>query len=118
MTIIDTSVWVNHLRGTSTPLPELLTNRRALIHPFVVGELMLGGLPRDAMRILAELRRVRIASTSEVAASIGWFGLAGTGIGYVDTHLLVAAKAIKGGCLLTHDRKLHAQAERLGLAYA
>ena len=80
---------------------------------------MLGGLPK-ASKItidLNELPEAPVASTKEVAAFIGWAKMAGTGVGYVDTHLLVSAKLMPGGSILSQDRNLLAQAERLGLAY-
>ncbi len=119
MIIPDTSVWVDFFRGVSNLLADepVLAERR-LLHPFVFGELLLGGLPKEASlrAILASLRPAPVAETGEVAAFIQWAKLAGTGIGYVDTHLLVSAKMI-GGTLLTTDTNLHAQAARLGVAY-
>ncbi len=114
MTIVDTSVWVDQYLGKGTPLDRLLEHEEAVLHLFAFGELLLGGLSREAVRDLSDLPKVAPASTAEVAAG---YGLTGTGIGYVDTHLLVTANLIHGGRLLTRDRKLHAQAERLGLAH-
>jgi predicted nucleic acid-binding protein len=118
--IADTSVWVDHFRGLPTLLetePVLLTRR--LLHPFVLGELLLGGLPRDGKEWaqLNALSHAPVADPSEVNAFITWAKLTGTGIGYVDTHLLVAAKMVPNGKVLTRDNKLLAQAERLGVAY-
>jgi predicted nucleic acid-binding protein len=92
---------------------------RRLLHPFVLGELLLGGLPRDGKEWeqLNALARAPVADPSEVNAFITWAKLTGTGIGYVDTHLLLAAKLIPDGQLLTRDNKLRAQAERLGVAH-
>ena len=119
MIIPDTSIWVDLFRGGQNLLatePEL--TRRRLLHPFVNGELLLGGLPkdRDLRSALAALRPAPIADVSEVIAFIQWARLAGTGIGYVDAHLLVSAKMI-GGSILTLDNDLRANAERLGCAY-
>lgn len=119
MIIPDTSIWVDLFRGGQNLLatePELA--RRRLLHPFVFGELLLGGLPKDrALRAaLAALRPAPIAETSEVVAFIQWANLAGTGIGYVDAHLLVSATMI-GGSILTLDQNLHAQAKRLNVAF-
>jgi predicted nucleic acid-binding protein len=118
--IADTSVWVDHFRGKPTLLeaePALLARR--LLHPFVLGELLLGGLPRAGKewQQLNDLKPAVVADPSEVNAFIIWAGLTGTGIGYVDTHLLVSAKMISGGRILTKDQNLHTQAERLDLAY-
>ena len=119
MIIPDTSIWVDLFRGGQNLLatePDL--TRRRLLHPFVYGELLLGGLPKDdALRAaLAALRSAPIADVREIGAFIQWAKLAGTGIGYVDAHLLVSAKMI-GGSILTLDKNLHAQAVRLGVAY-
>ena len=118
MTIVDTSVWVGHYKGEDTPLSDLLIREEAVLHPFVHGELLLGGLSPGASRDLNDVPTVTPASPAEAAAAIGWFKLTGTGIGYVDAHLLISARLIEGGRVLTRDRRLHAQAERLGLAHA
>jgi predicted nucleic acid-binding protein len=115
--VVDTSVWIDHLRGHRTPIPELTATKSALIHAYVLGELALGGLAGDVHEELQELPAAPIASVAEVAALIRWAGLVGTGIGYVDAHLLVSARLFPQGQLLTSDRKLKAQAKRLGLAF-
>lgn len=120
MIIPDTSIWVDLFRGGHNLLatePDLA--RRRLLHPFVFGELLLRGLPKDrALRAaLGALRPAPIADVSEVVAFIQWAKLAETGIGYVDAHLLVSAKMI-GGSILTLDNNLRANAQRLGCAYA
>lgn len=120
MIIVDTSIWVEHIRGGKTPLGKLLDSARVLLHPFVFGELLLHGLPhKGALSAnLSELEVPPVATAEEAAAFITWAELAGTGIGYVDTHLLVSARMLPAGKLLSLDTKLHAQAERLGVAYA
>lgn len=118
MTIVDTSTWIDHFRGRDTGLDQILEDGMALLHPFVLGELLLGGLSQKSEQALAlqGLSTAPIAPAAEVAAFIGWANLAGTGIGYVDAHLLVSAKLIADGSLLTEDSKLRAQAERLDVA--
>lgn len=119
MIIPDTSVWIDLFRGVDNLLasPPVVTQRR-LLHPFVFGELLLGGLPTDKRlrAVIDALVAAPLAQPSEVTAFIQWAKLAGTGVGYVDTHLLVSAKMV-GGVVLTNDQRLHAQAERLGVAY-
>ena len=120
MIIIDTSTWVDHFRGIDTLLdsPPIQSVRR-LLHPFVYGELLLSGLPKNnAVREhLADLQKAPVADASEVAAFIEWAGLAGTGVGYVDAHLLVSARMLDNGRLLSQDRSLMEQAQRLDIAY-
>ena len=120
MIVVDTSVWINHFRRRESILPTLIATRKILLHPYVHGELMLGGLPSigPAAEELLELRRCPVASAAEAAAFIGWAELTGTGIGYVDAHLLLSARLLAKGQLYTSDRGLHAQALRLGVAYA
>ncbi|NRD89013.1 VapC toxin family PIN domain ribonuclease [Sphingopyxis sp. BSNA05] len=120
MIIIDTSTWIDHFRGIDTLLdsPPAQSVRR-LLHPFVYGELLLSGLPKNgAVREhLSDLQKAPVADASEVAAFIEWAGLAGTGIGYVDAHLLVSARMLDNGRLLSQDRSLMEQAQRLNIAY-
>jgi predicted nucleic acid-binding protein len=118
--IVDTSVWVDHIRGLPTPLEDLLGTGQIALHPFVLGELLLNGLPRRSKLTvdLSDLPRAPVASPEEVAAFIGWAKLAGRGIGYVDTHLLVSAKLLPDGQVLSFDGNLMIQAERFDLAYS
>jgi predicted nucleic acid-binding protein len=117
----DTSIWVDHLRQQrATPLLPLLDRETIAIHPFVIGELALGHLgPREA--ILEELHRLPqavIASHDEVLALIEGRRLIGLGIGFVDVHLLASTRLMLGTSLWTKDKRLHAVAENLGLAYS
>ena len=90
------------------------------MHPFVVGEIALGCL-RDRARVLGKLLNLLPASVApeiDVLALIEGERLFGTGIGYVDCHLLASARQIQNGKLWTHDKRLRVQAERLNIAYA
>jgi predicted nucleic acid-binding protein len=120
MIIADTSVWVEHFRRNQTPLQALLSTEVILMHPFVFGELLLHGLPKQGglATSLLNLDPAPVASPAEAAAFINWAKLMGTGIGYVDAHLIVSAKMLANSRILTSDRNLHAQAARLGIAYA
>ena len=42
MILVDTSVWVEHLRAANEMLSALLNSGEVLGHPFVMGELALG----------------------------------------------------------------------------
>lgn len=120
MIIVDTSTWIDHIRGIATPIEDLLGQGRIALHPFVFGELMLNGLPKSgpfAASAFATYAEAPVASPSEVAAFIAWAELAGKGIGYVDTHLLISARYLVEGAVLTTDQNLREQAERLGLSY-
>jgi len=91
-----------------------------LTHPFVIGEIALGFL-RSRVTVLASLRklpRATVARDAEVLALIDQAELVGSGIGYVDAHLLAAARLTPGTQLWTRDQRLHQAAMRLDLAMA
>jgi predicted nucleic acid-binding protein len=117
--VIDTSAWIDHFRGHATPIPDLLENRAGLLHSSVFGELLLSGLPTNDPVVdeLGDLPAAPLISPEDVQELIVSADLAGTGVGYVDAHLLASARAIPEGRLLTHDKRLHQQARRLGIAF-
>jgi hypothetical protein len=116
--IVDTSVWVEHLHSGNEELAALLNGGEVLAHPFVIGELALGNLlPRDPLLSdLRDLPQAIVAEDEEVLRMINRQVLFGRGIGYVDAHLLAAARLTNGSKLWTRDRRLQAVAIRLGLA--
>ncbi|CAA7624152.1 type II toxin-antitoxin system VapC family toxin [Magnetospirillum sp. UT-4] len=118
MILVDTSVWVDHLRSGDSGLMDLLDAGAVLVHPFVIGEIALGQLrQRDLiLSMLDNLPRARVAADREVLFFIDRHHLAGLGIGYVDAHLLAAATLTPDTRLWTRDRRLGDAAERLGLA--
>lgn len=120
MIVVDTSIWVSHIQGRPTPLDEVLGEGTILLHPYVLGELLLNGLPKRgpfSIASLEEYAQVPVASPVEVASFIQWGKLAGTGVGYVDAHLLVSTRLLPKGSIMTLDNNLYAQAERFNLAY-
>jgi hypothetical protein len=116
--LVDTSVWIEHFRAASAMLSQLLDNGEVLGHPFVLGELALGNLRQrdDVLRVLRQLPQATSAAHQEVLQLIGREVLFGRGIGYVDAHLLAAARLTAGSKLWTHDRRLRAVAAQLDLA--
>ena len=119
MILVDTSVWIDHFRRGDAILSGLLNGGRVLMHPFVLGELALGGAGARAgvLADLGHLPLARVAGDEEVLYFIAANGLAGTGIGYVDAHLLAATRLGPGTRLWSRDKRLHAAAARLGLAH-
>lgn len=116
MILVDTSVWIDHIRGDDARLAELLRRRLVVSHPFVIGELALGGL-RDRKAFLANIRALPgsvVATDREVLALIENHRLYGRGIGYVDAHLIASALLAPGTTLWTRDRTLAALAAELG----
>jgi predicted nucleic acid-binding protein len=118
MILVDTSVWVDHFRVFDERLVALLNAGEVLGHPFVSGELALGNLRRrDAvLGDLRDLHQAEVASDEDVLQLIDREALFGRGIGYVDAHLLAAARLTVDGKLWTRDRRLQAVAAQLGLA--
>ena len=118
MILIDTSVWIDHLRSGDRALAQLLNKGQVLTHPFVVGELALGNLrQRQLIRdTLGDLPRASVASDEEVLRFIGEGSLFESGIGYVDAHLLAATRLSADATLWTRDKRLLFAAERLNLA--
>lgn len=120
MILVDTSVWVDHLQRGNKDLVQWLNQGQVLSHPFVVGELALGSLKQrtivlDALQIMPV---VAMATDAEVLGFISTHALYGVGIGYVDAHLLAAARLTAGTQVWTLDKRLQAAATRLGLAHA
>ncbi len=118
MIVVDTSVWIDHLRARDAALSRLLEAGQVLVHPFVIGELALGNLKNrpTVIGLLQELPKTSVATDEEMLQFIDRHSLSGLGIGYIDAHLLAATKLAAGSVLWTRDKRLQAVASRLGLA--
>jgi predicted nucleic acid-binding protein len=114
--LVDTSVWVDHLRAPDKTLVQLLHAEQVLTHPFVIGEIALGHLPhrRQVLNSLRAMPQAIVAADREVLDFIEERRLFGYGVGYVDAHLLAAAR-LTGAPLWTRDKRLHSAAKSLGL---
>lgn len=117
MILIDTSVWIDHLRSSDAALVNLLDRAQVLAHPFVIGELALGNLRQRQLiqNTVFDLPWSTVASDQEVLHFIAEQRLFESGIGYVDAHLLAAARLTPGCALWTRDKSLSRVAERLNL---
>jgi hypothetical protein len=115
--LVDTSIWVDHLRRGNARLAGLLGDGIVVTHPFVIGEIACGTLRQRAriLSLLAELPVTTTATHPEVLAFIEARHLMGRGLGYVDVHLLAAA-SIDGVPFWTLDKRLGAAARALGVA--
>ena len=118
MILVDTSVWVDHLRASNKALTALLDTGAVLAHPFVIGELALGNLRQReiVLSAVADLPRASVATDLEVLHFIDRHALFGRGIGYIDAHLLAAVQLTAGAELWTKDKRLHGVAAELGVA--
>lgn len=119
MILVDTSVWINHLRSEMTHLSDLLDDDQVVMHPMVVGELACGNLrERDnVLESLLDLPETMSAFADEVLTFIEQHGLMGRGIGYVDMNLLASVALDDTARLWAVDRRLRDAAADLGLAY-
>jgi predicted nucleic acid-binding protein len=118
--LVDTSVWVDHLRKNEVGMRRLLGMGQVLSHPLVIGELALGSFKRRDLLLseLSDLPSAKIAAHDEVLHFVSRHTLFGSGIGYIDAHLLATARLMPGTLLWTRDRRLLEVASKLGLAMA
>lgn len=119
MILVDTSVWIDHLRRGDSGLVELLERSAVVMHPFVVGEIACGSLRarQSILELLQDLPPAVVADSDEVLQFIERHVLHGKGIGYVDVHLLASVALTEGAKIWTRDMNLHRIAVALGCAY-
>lgn len=117
MVLVDTSVWVAHLRQGANGLDALLRGGRVVCHRFIVGELACGNLKNrpEIISLLQRLPEAIQARHEEVMQFIENYGLMGKGLGYIDMHLLASAR-LTGVSLWTLDKRLNEAAIKLELA--
>lgn len=118
MILVDTSIWIDHLRESEPGLVDALEANQVLVHPFVVGELACGNLKDRAafLKLLSALPRAPVATDEEALAFIDGRRLMGRGIGYLDLHLLASVALAGVATLWTRDKRLIAVARDLRLA--
>jgi len=117
--VVDTSVWIDHFGGRNLVLPELLATEQVAMHPLVLGELLLGGLPqrRQTIRDLRRLPASPVASVDETLVFIEAQNLQQTGVGLVDANVIASLLLDRSFRLLTRDRRLSVLAVRLGVNF-
>jgi predicted nucleic acid-binding protein len=114
--LVDTSVWADHLRKANPLFVRLLEAEQVSTHPFVIGELACGNLERrtEILEMLADLPTIPLADHSEVLHLLHQNRLYGTGLGWIDLHLLAAAR-IADVPFWTTDKRLAAAAKNLAI---
>ena len=118
MVLVDTSIWVTHLRQGSRQLEKLLLDAEVICHPFIIGELACGNL-KNRSEIIPLLRSLPMASTIEFDELLFFFDrndLMGKGVGLVDIHLLAYAQ-LTGVPPWTADKRLKSAADQLSLTF-
>ena len=118
MILVDTSIWIDHFRKSDKKLIDLLLGGQVMCHPFVVGEIALGQLKNRTVVIeqLSALPQAKQGLEHEVLALIEKAQLFGTGVGYVDVHLLTSAK-LSDAELWTRDKRLATVASKLKFGF-
>jgi hypothetical protein len=118
MVLVDTSIWVNHLRKGDRQLERLLVDGDVACHPYIVGELACGNIKNrhEILTLLQALPSTTTADITEFLFFVEQNQLSGTGIGFVDVHLLASAK-LSGIPLWTADKKLRDAALHLKVSY-
>ncbi|NNM96694.1 MAG: type II toxin-antitoxin system VapC family toxin [Candidatus Dormibacteraeota bacterium] len=120
MILVDTSIWIDHLRNGNAALVRLLDSSAVLAHPWITGELALGNLSHrdEVIWLLCGLPQAGLADNDEVLRLIDQEGLSGAGIGYVDAQLLAATRLTPDTKLWTRDKRLSTVTARLGLDHS
>ena len=116
--LVDTSIWIDHFRGSRPALVDALERGDVESHDFVVGELACGTLPRrdDVLTLMRALPRVPPVTHAEAMALVAERRLSGRGLGWIDVNLL-AAVLVAGTKLWTIDRRLRKIAHELDVAW-
>lgn len=120
MILVDSAIWVDHIRHKMPRLIRLLEDGQGLCHPFVIGEIALGSL-RDrqfVLESLSSLPQAPVADHGELLFLLEERRLYSLGIGYVDLHLIASCLLLPGTLLWTRDRRLKTAARQLGIDYS
>lgn len=119
MILVDTSVWIDHLRKGDKQLIHLLNIGGVYIHPFIIGELACGNLKnrQQILLLLENLPKVTQANNQEALYFIENNQLMGKGIGYIDAHLLASVALSHPIKLWTRDKRLNKLSKQRGLSF-
>jgi predicted nucleic acid-binding protein len=118
--LVDTSAWRRFFAGAKSfrPLLDILDEDDAVLtHPFVMGELVLGGLSREQEELFSRLPQAPLVAHEEVMGLVRRKGLERRGIGWVDAHLLGSA-LLSSARLWTADKALARVGAELGLDFS
>ena len=120
MLLVDTSVWIDHLRKSEAKLRKLLENDEVVTHPLVRLELALGSMANreTVLADFALLPQVPIAQVDELFRLIELRKLYRRGIGITDLHLVASALFDRSILIWTRDQRLGDIADELGLRAA
>ena len=119
MILVDTSVWIDHLRRPERELIRQLREGRVLMHAMIVGELACGNLNSryERLREWQALPQIRVRQHPDVLTTIDARDWSGKGLGFVDVHLLASVLQREDTSLWTRDKRLGRLADALSIAY-
>jgi predicted nucleic acid-binding protein len=118
--VVDTSVWADHFRKPEAELAEIGRSGKLRMHPFVVGEIAAGSLAQWDRTVMA-LRLIPAIPVVEDEIFFQFMKeheLMGSGLSFVDIHLLASVSGIPSATLWSRDKRLAAKANELGCLYA
>ena len=118
MVLVDTSIWISHLRYGNSRLQKLLEDGRVVIHPFIIGELACGNISNrtEIISLMQSLPMLDIIEHEELLLFIEQNQIMGKGLGFVDVHLMAAAR-LAGIPLWTQDKKFKQTCSRLSIDF-
>ena len=118
MVLVDTSIWIAYLRHGNSTLQKLLEDSRVVCHPFIIGELACGNIGNrtEILSLMQSLPMLDVVQHDELLVFIENNKLIGTGLGFVDAHLMAAA-VIADVPLWTQDKKLKQACSRLNIGF-
>jgi len=118
MVLVDTSVWIHHLREGDSDLKRLLNDGQVMCHLYIVGELACGNMKnrREVLSLIQLLPLATLARHEEILQFIESNHLLGKGLGYIDVHLSASALLTRVP-IWSHDKKLNAANEMMGIRY-
>lgn len=118
MVLVDTSVWIDHLKKGNAHLEKLLLDIEVACHPFIIGEIACGNL-KNRTEILSLLHSLPLTPTienEEILLFIERNNLSGIGIGLIDVHLLASSR-LAHIPIWTRDKRLLNASISLQMAY-
>jgi len=118
MVLVDTSIWIDHLKKGNASLEKLLLDMEVVCHPFIIGEIACGNLKNrnEILSLLHALPAAPILEHDEILHFIESKKLMGTGIGLIDVHLLASAH-LAHALFWTIDKKLLSASDALGISF-
>ena len=112
--LFDTSVWIEHFQQGDEKLIEALEENLVVLHPMVIGELVVGKLPPKVLNDLLKNECLKEAPWREVIVFIQQEKLMEKGLSWIDVNLLYSS-IINEIHLITYDKILNKVKEKLDL---